>query len=46
MNKRNLWMLAAILCCGLMTNVDGWYDAFGITGGALYRKPAERIKIW
>ena len=31
---------------GVVANVDGWYDAFGITGGALYRKPAERIKIW
>ena len=31
---------------GVVANVDGWYDAFGITGGALYRKPADRIKIW
>ena len=31
---------------GVVANMDGWYDAFGITGGTLYRKPAERIKIW
>ena len=28
------------------SNMDGWYDAFDITDGALYRKPADRIRIW
>lgn len=31
---------------GVVANVDGWYDAFDITDGALYRKPADRVKIW
>jgi predicted metalloendopeptidase len=31
---------------GVVANMDGWYDAFDITGGALYRAPADRIKIW
>ena len=31
---------------GVVSNMDGWYDAFDITGGALYRKPADRIRIW
>jgi len=31
---------------GVVANMDGWYEAFDITGGALYRKPADRIKIW
>jgi len=31
---------------GVVANMDGWYEAFDITGGALYRAPADRIKIW
>ncbi|MET0376771.1 MAG: M13 family metallopeptidase [Rhizorhabdus sp.] len=32
---------------GLMRNVDGWYDAFGVKpGDALYLAPAERVRIW
>ncbi len=31
---------------GIVPNVDGWYEAFDITGGALYRQPADRIRIW
>ena len=31
---------------GVVANMDGWYDTFDITGGALYRKPADRVKIW
>ena len=31
---------------GVVANMDGWYDAFDIKEGALYRKPAERIHIW
>ena len=31
---------------GVVANMDGWYDAFDIKDGALYRKPAERIHIW
>jgi len=31
---------------GVVTNMDGWYEAFDVTDGTLYRKPAERIKIW
>ena len=31
---------------GVVANMDGWYDAFDIEEGALYRKPAERIHIW
>lgn len=30
---------------GVVANMDGWYDAFDIEEGALYRKPAERIHI-
>jgi predicted metalloendopeptidase len=29
------------------TNIDGFYDAFGIAPGSpLYRAPADRVKIW
>ena len=31
---------------GVVANMDGWYEAFDIKDGALYRKPADRIKIW
>ena len=31
---------------GVVANMDGWYDAFDIKDGALYRKPADRIRIW
>ena len=31
---------------GIVANMDGWYDAFDIKEGALYRKPADRIRIW
>lgn len=31
---------------GVVANMDGWYDAFDIQGGALYRAPADRIHIW
>ena len=31
---------------GVVSNMDGWYDAFDIKEGALYRKPADRIRIW
>lgn len=31
---------------GVVANMDGWYEAFDITDGALYRAPADRIKIW
>ena len=31
---------------GVVANMDGWYDAFDIKEGALYRKPADRIRIW
>lgn len=32
---------------GVVPNIDGWYDAFGISSDdALYRQPAERISIW
>ena len=31
---------------GVVANMDGWYDAFDIEEGALYRKPADRIHIW
>jgi len=27
-------------------NLDPWYAAFGITGGALFLAPADRVKIW
>ena len=30
---------------GVVANMDGWYDAFDIEEGALYRKSAERIHI-
>ena len=31
---------------GIVPNTDGWYDAFDIKDGALYRQPADRIHIW
>ena len=31
---------------GVVANMDGWYEAFDIKDGALYRAPADRIKIW
>ena len=31
---------------GVVSNMDGWYDAFDIIDGALYRAPANRIHIW
>ena len=31
---------------GVVANMDGWYDAFDIKDGTLYRKPEERVKIW
>lgn len=32
---------------GVVRNIDGWYDAFGVTPGeALYLKPEERVRIW
>jgi len=31
---------------GPMRNVDDWYKAFGITDGAYYLTPEERVKIW
>jgi putative endopeptidase len=31
---------------GPLRNVDGWYSAFGITGGTYYLKAEERTRIW
>ncbi len=32
---------------GPVQNIDGWYTAFDVQpGGALYRAPADRVKIW
>ena len=31
---------------GVVSNMDGWYDAFDIKEGALFRAPADRIHIW
>jgi putative endopeptidase len=31
---------------GPLRNDDGWYAAFGITGGKFYLKPDERTHIW
>lgn len=31
---------------GVVANMNGWYEAFDIKDGALYRAPADRIKIW
>jgi endothelin-converting enzyme/putative endopeptidase len=32
---------------GVVRNVDGWYEAFGVgEGDALYLAPAERVRIW
>ncbi len=31
---------------GVVANMNSWYEAFDIKDGALYRKPADRIKIW
>ncbi|MGE5706947.1 MAG: M13 family metallopeptidase [Bacteroidota bacterium] len=32
---------------GVVTNLDGFYDAFGLKAGdRLYKAPAERVRIW
>lgn len=31
---------------GTLPNIDDWYEAFGITDGAMYRSPEERVIIW
>jgi putative endopeptidase len=31
---------------GPLRNVDAWYKAFNITGGAYYLKPEQRTRIW
>ena len=32
---------------GVVTNLDGFYAAFGVdVGDKLYRAPADRVKIW
>ena len=31
---------------GTLPNIAEWYEAFGITDGAMYRAPEERIIIW
>jgi len=30
-----------------LTNIDAFYDAFGVKpGNKMYRKPEERVRIW
>ena len=31
---------------GTLPNIEDWYEAFGITDGAMYRAPEERVIIW
>ncbi len=31
---------------GTLPNIDDWYEAFGISEGAMYRAPEERVIIW
>ena len=31
---------------GPLRNVDAWYDAFDVTGGKFFLKPADRVRIW
>ena len=31
---------------GIVSNIDGWYEAFDVKDGNLYRKPEERVHIW
>jgi len=31
---------------GPVRNVDAWYEAFGVKGGAYFLKPEERARIW
>ncbi len=34
-------------CNGVVRNIDGWYDAFGVKeGDKLYLKPEDRVRIW
>ncbi|MEQ1753689.1 MAG: M13 family metallopeptidase [Micropepsaceae bacterium] len=34
-------------CNGVVRNMDGWYDAFGVKeGDKLYVKPEDRVHIW
>ncbi|MBR1958830.1 MAG: hypothetical protein IKA28_07545, partial [Tidjanibacter sp.] len=31
---------------GTLPNIAEWYEAFGITDGAMYRPAEERVVIW
>jgi putative endopeptidase len=32
---------------GVVRNIDGWYEAFGVKAGdALYVAPEDRVRIW
>ena len=31
---------------GTLPNIEDWYEAFGITDGAMYRAPEDRVIIW
>jgi putative endopeptidase len=38
---------AEFRCNGVVRNIDGWYDAFGVKPeNKLYLKPEERVRIW
>jgi putative endopeptidase len=34
-------------CNGVVRNIDGWYEAFGVKpGDKMYLKPEDRVRIW
>lgn len=46
-NKDDLHSLARERVNGVVTNIDSWYDLFGVcSGDKLYRTPEQRVHIW
>jgi putative endopeptidase len=43
----NAYLPPALRANAAASNVDGFFDAFGVKpGNQLYRAPAERVRIW
>ena len=45
--QTSVYLPAALRANAAVSNVDGFFDAFGVKpGNRLYRPPAERVRIW
>lgn len=45
--QTNPYLPASLRANAAASNVDGFFDAFGVKPGTrLYRAPAERVKLW